>query len=68
MNSKPVVALAEVLGALKQATAHYVAWRSDGAAHMLQIYDETLALIESNPDSFPKKYATVQRALLKHSF
>ena len=35
---------------------------------MLQIYDETLALIESNPDSFPKKYATVQRALLKHSF
>jgi|GEM_PF-890345 len=68
MNSKPVVALAEVLGDLEQATAHYVTWRSDGAAHVLQIYDETVALIESNPDSFPKKYGPVQRAILKHSY
>ena len=68
MNSKPVVALAEVLGDLEKAMAHYVTWRSDGAEHVLQIYDETVALIESNPDSLPKKHGPGQRAILKHSY
>ncbi|PHX70981.1 MAG: hypothetical protein CK548_07875 [Opitutia bacterium] len=68
MNSQAVVAVAEVLGDLEKATAHYVTWRSNGAAHGLQIYDETVALIDSNPDSVPKKYGPVQHAILEHSY
>jgi len=47
---------------------HYSSWRSDGEAHVLQKYDETISWIEWNPDSFPKKYGPVRRAILKHSY
>jgi hypothetical protein len=65
MKSKPVVALPEVEGDLRAAMAHYASWRSDGAVHLLGKYHETIGWIEWNPDSFPRKHARVQRAILK---
>lgn len=47
---------------------HYSSWRSEGEAYVLQKYDETISWIEWNPDSFPKKYGPVRRAILKDSY
>jgi plasmid stabilization system protein ParE len=68
MKSKPVVALPEVEFDLQGAIAHYESWRSDGRSHILQKYDETISWISWNPESFPKKYGDVQRAILKQSY
>lgn len=68
MNSKLVFALGEVESDLKSAIAHYEGWRSDGKAHLLSLYDETIRWIEWNPDLFPKKLGRVQRAILKRSY
>jgi plasmid stabilization system protein ParE len=68
MNSKPVVALPHVESDLRAAIAHYSTWRSDGADHVLEKYDETVRWIAWNPDAFPKKYGSVQRAILKQSY
>jgi len=68
VNSKPVFALVEVESDLQSATAHYEGWRSDGKAHLLALYDETIRWIEWNPDLFPKKFGRVQRAILKRSY
>jgi hypothetical protein len=42
---------------LENAIAHYLTWRSDGRAHVLDKYDETIGWIEWNPDLFPSKSA-----------
>lgn len=68
MNSKPVFALREVEFDLAAAIAHYQSWRSDGKAHVLRIYNETISWIEWNPDLFPRKLGRVQRAILKRSY
>ena len=68
MKSRPVVSLPEVEFDLQGAIAHYESWRSDGRAHILQKYDETVSWISWNPESFPKKYGEVQRAILKQSY
>jgi plasmid stabilization system protein ParE len=68
VKSLPVVALPEVEEDLRAAIAHYSSWRSDGAAHVLQSYDETVSWIEWNPEAFPKKHGIVRRAILKHSY
>jgi plasmid stabilization system protein ParE len=68
MNSKPVVALPEVEFDLQGAIAHYESWRSDGRVRILQKYDETISWISWNPESFPRKYGQVQRAILKQSY
>ncbi len=68
MNSKPVVALEEVVSDLEQAIAHYSTWRTDGKAHVLALYDETVRWIEWNPDTFPRKIGSIQRAILKSSY
>jgi hypothetical protein len=47
---------------------HYDSWRSDGAQHVRQKYNETVGWIAWNPDSFPKKYGPVRRAILKQSY
>ena len=65
MKSKPVFALPEVEFDLHEAIAHYETWRVDGRSHILQKYDETISWIAWNPESFPKKYGEVQRAILK---
>jgi plasmid stabilization system protein ParE len=48
--------------------AHYASWRSDGAEHIRQKYDETVGWIAWNPESFPKKYGMVRRAILKRAY
>ena len=68
MKSLPVWALPEVEGDLRAAIAHYSSWRSDGAAHVGQKYDETIGWIGWNPESFPKKHGPVRRAILKQSY
>lgn len=68
MNSKPVEALPEVEQDLENAIAHYLTWRSDGRAHVLDKYDETVGWIEWNPDLFPCKIGPVQRAIIKRTY
>jgi hypothetical protein len=68
MNSKPVVALAEVESDLKQARAHYGSWLADGSRVLVEKYDETVGWIAWNPNFFPRKYGPIQRAILKQSF
>lgn len=68
MKSLPVVALPEVEADLCGAIEHYTSWRSDGAAHVLGKYEETIGWIAWNPESFPKKYGPVRRAILKQSY
>ncbi len=68
MKSKPVFELPEVETDLEVAIAHYCSWRSDGRAHILEKYEETVSWIEWNPDGFPKKLGNVQRAILKQSY
>lgn len=68
MNSLPVFALPEVVGDLRAAMAHYGSWRSDGAEHIRQKYDETIGWIAWNPEVFPKKYGSVRRAILKRAY
>ena len=43
-------------------------WRSDGAEHIRQKYDETIGWIAWNPEVFPKKYGLVRRAILKRAY
>lgn len=68
MRSLPVVALPEVERDLRMAMTHYESWRSDGAEHIRQKYDETVSWIAWNPESFPKKHGEIRRAILKHSY
>jgi len=68
VRSLPVDALPEVEGDLRAAILHYSSWRSDGEAHVLQMYDHTIKWIEWNPEVFPKKHGAVRRAILKHSY
>jgi len=68
VRSLPVDALPEVEGDLRAAIAHYSSWRSDGEAHVLQMYDDTIGWISWNPEAFPKKHGNVRRAILKHSY
>ncbi|MDR1011334.1 MAG: type II toxin-antitoxin system RelE/ParE family toxin [Opitutaceae bacterium] len=68
MKSKPVFELPEVERDLEEAIVHYESWHADGREHFLQKYEETVSWIEWNPDSFPKKYGRVQRAILKKSY
>ncbi|HUG10293.1 MAG TPA: hypothetical protein VMM36_04730 [Opitutaceae bacterium] len=68
MKSRPVVALPEVEGDLRAAISHYSSWRSDGEAHVLQMYDETISWIEWNPEAFPRKHGLIRRAILKRSY
>ena len=68
MRSLPVFALPEVEGDLRAAMAHYSSWRTDGAEHIRQKYDETVGWIAWNPEAFPKKYGLVRRAILKRSY
>jgi len=60
--------LPEVEGDLRAAMAHYSSWRTDGAEHIRQKYDETVGWIAWNPEAFPKKYGLVRRAILKRSY
>lgn len=48
--------------------AHYASWRSDGAEHIRQKYEETVSWIAWNSEAFPKKYGAVRRAILKRSY
>ena len=68
MKGKPVEALGEVAEDLKSAAEHYQSWREDGREHILQKYDETVSQIARNPESFPRKFGFVQRAILKQSY
>ena len=68
MNSKPVDALTVVTEDLKNAAAQYQSWRSDGAEHILKKYDETVSWIAWNPGLFPRKFGSVQKAILKQSY
>ena len=68
MKNLPVVALPEIEADLRAAMAHYASWRSDGAEHVRQKYDETVSWIGWNPEAFPKKHGGVRRALLKQSY
>ena len=68
MKSLPVWALPEVEGDLRAAIAHYASWRSDGAEHVAQKYDETIGWIGWNPEAFPKKHGAARRAILKQSY
>ena len=68
MNSKPVITLPEVADDLRLGTAHYASWRPAGAEHFLRQFLETVGWIEWNPDSFPRKYGSVQRAIIKQSY
>jgi plasmid stabilization system protein ParE len=63
-----VFALPEIEGDLRIAMAHYASWRSDGAVHIRQKYEETVSWIAWNPEAFPKKYGSVRRAILKQSY
>lgn len=69
MKSKPVDALEEVIADLVAAAAHYQTWRSDGRAHILKKYDETINWIAWSPDQFPRcRLGRIQRAILKQSY
>jgi plasmid stabilization system protein ParE len=68
MRSLPVWALPEVEGDLRAAIDHYSSWRSDGAEHVRQKYEETISWIAWNPEAFPKKHGAVRRAILKQSY
>lgn len=68
MKSLPVFALPEIESDLRDAMLHYSSWRSDGAEHVRQKYDETVGWIAWNPEGFPKKYGAVRRAILKQSY
>jgi plasmid stabilization system protein ParE len=68
VKNLPVVSLPEVETDLRAAMAHYASWRSDGAEHVRQKYDETAGWIGWNPEAFPKKHGAVRRALLKQSY
>jgi plasmid stabilization system protein ParE len=64
----PVFALPEVEGDLREAMAHYASWRSDGAEHIRQKYNETISWVGWNPEAFPRKHGLVRRAILKQSY
>ena len=68
MNSKPVDVLAVVELDIEAAIAHYATWRSDAREHFLDLLEDTLGWIEWNPNLFPKKFGTIQRAILKRSY
>jgi plasmid stabilization system protein ParE len=68
MRSKPVVALPEVEGDLRQAMTHYASWQTEGATRLIEKYDETVGWIAWNPDAFPSKHGAIQRAILKRSY
>jgi plasmid stabilization system protein ParE len=68
VKSLPVFALPEVESDLRAAMAHYASWRSDGAEHIREKYDETIGWIAWNPEAFPKKYGSVRRAILKRAY
>lgn len=68
MKSLSVYALPEVAADLRAAATHYASWRSDGAAQILQKYEETVEWIRWNPEAFPKKHGAVRRAILKQSY
>ena len=68
MNSLPVWALPEVEGDLRIAIEHYSSWRSDGADHVLQKYNETTSWIGWNPEAFPQKHGPISHAILKQSY
>ncbi|MES2693848.1 MAG: type II toxin-antitoxin system RelE/ParE family toxin [Verrucomicrobiota bacterium] len=68
MKSLPVFALTEVEADLRSAMAHYASWRTDGAAHVVQKYDETIGWIAWNPEAFPRKHGQVRRAILKQAY
>lgn len=68
MRSLPVLALPEVEADLRKAMEHYASWRSDGAEHIRQKYDETIGWIGWNSDSFPRKHGGIRRAILKRSY
>ena len=68
MRSLPVFALAEVESDLRAAMAHYSSWRPDGAENIRRKYNETTDWIAWNPETFPRKYGSVRRAILKHSY
>lgn len=69
MKSKPVDALQEVIADLMAAVAHYQTWRTDGKAHILEKYDETISWIAWSPDRFPRcRLGRIQRAILKQSY
>jgi plasmid stabilization system protein ParE len=68
VRSLPVDALPDVESDLRAAIAHYSSWRSDGEAHVLQMYEETIGWISWNPEAFPKKHGQVRRAILKQSY
>lgn len=68
MICKPVIALPEVAEDLRAGKSHYASWRTDGAEHFLGKFLDTVNLIERNPAAFPRRYGSVQRALLARSF
>jgi len=68
LKSLRVVALPQVEADLRAAMAHYASWRSDGAAHVRQMYDETVGWIAWNPEAFPRKHGLIRRAILKRSY
>jgi plasmid stabilization system protein ParE len=68
VNSKPVFAVEAVESDLREAISHYLGWRPDGKEHVLGLYDETVSWIAWNPDLFPKKFGSIQRAILKRTF
>jgi plasmid stabilization system protein ParE len=68
VKSKPVDALSVVADDLNIAAEHYASWRPDGREYLFQKYDETVSWIAWNPDSFPRKFGRVQRAILKQSY
>jgi plasmid stabilization system protein ParE len=68
VNAKPVVALFEVEADLEFAKACYASWQTDGAARLLEKYDETVGAIELTPDACPRKQGAIQRAILRRSF
>jgi plasmid stabilization system protein ParE len=68
VKSLPVFALPEVESDLRAAMAHYASWRSDGAEHIREKYEETIGWIAWNPEAFPKKYGSVRRAILKRAY
>ena len=68
MRSLPVFTLPEVESDLREAMVHYASWRTDGAEHIRQKYDETIGWIAWNPEAFPRKHGLVRRAILKQSY
>jgi plasmid stabilization system protein ParE len=68
VRSLPVFALPDVEGDLRAAMKHYASWHSDGTEQIRRKYKETISWIAWNPESFPKKYGLVRRAILKRSY